>query len=178
MNKMNNMGKMNKNGQEEIVGFVLIVVIIAVLMVVFLVLFIKNGSNNRIGNSLEVKQFLESSMEYTSECAINYQPDYSRISDLLRDCNGGKTCLSGKESCQVLNETLYELINSSWKFGDDRAIKGFMLNATYYLNSSTGITNRAVLYMAMGNCSGAYIGGESRTADYPGDIIIRMILCS
>jgi len=171
---MNNKKINARKAQEEIVGFVLIVLLVSILIVVFLAIMLRSGNSESYKDSQEISEFVDSALEYTSECAINYEPDYSNLGELLADCSSGKKCLSGRYSCDVLNETLTNLIENSWRFGDERAIKGYAFNSSYFLNGSV---SEEIVYLSRGNCTGTIRGGESLIPSYPGNIISRMMLC-
>lgn len=166
-------GNIRKRAQEEIVGFVLIVVIVSIIFLVFLGIFIRQSPNELQKESREVYQFLESSMEYTTSCAISYEPAYSKLGELIRDCYSGSLCTSGKQACVVLNETLVGVLDSSWKVGPERAIKGYIFNATY----STNTTQQSILAISRGNCSFNRQGSEYLIPAFPGTIVSSLNLC-
>lgn len=167
------MTKMRRKGQEEIVGFVLIVVIVAVIFLVFLGLFLRQRAPATAKESVDVSQFIESMMEYTSDCAVSYEPAFSSIGVLVKDCNSGSTCKSGEKACSVLNRTLKGAIESNWRYGPDRPVKGYTFNSTYVSDA----TVKPVLYLSAGNCSYNRMGGEYLSPAYPGTIRSRIEIC-
>lgn len=162
----------NKKAQEEIVGFVLIVVIMAVILLIILGVSLRSDKNIQ-KESKEISQFLESTMEYTSDCAINYEPDYAKIGDLIEKCYSKAKCSSGKNTCDVLRETLNDILDSSWKVGPDRPIKGYLFNATY----ETNLTHENIVILSKGECKGSYKGAEYLSPAYPGTIVSSFNLC-
>ena len=76
----------NKKSQHEIAGFVLIVLIVSVIGVVFLSIAFGRGEVSR-HSSVEVSKLLESAMYYTTDCAVNYIPQYRDIQDLVKECH-------------------------------------------------------------------------------------------
>lgn len=164
---------MSKKGQEEITGFIAIVVIVAIVLLVFLVIMVRQNGGESYRDSSEVDSFLRGTLVYTTNCAINYEPDYSTLGELLRECHGGRLCKSGELACDVARETLSSLVNSSWQFGPDRPIKGFSFSAVY--NSTT--ESQAVLTLSRGNCSKSVRGADEAVSDSPGKINARMVLC-
>jgi hypothetical protein len=151
------MNKYNK-GQEEIVGFVLIVVLVAVILLILLAINLRNKNPIIPEKSEEIYSFLESTLQYTSSCATAYEPAYSTINELMRNCYDGRNCISGKKSCDILNETLIGILDSSWKVGPESSVKGYVMNITRRTNK----TSEEFLYIKKGSCS-----TEIRGAEYP-----------
>jgi hypothetical protein len=163
---------MGKKGQEEMMGFALIVVVVTIMILIFLGLFLRQSTSDNL-ESVEVKQFLESIMEYTSECVISYKPDYSSLGDLIDDCDQGKICLSGDSSCKVLNNTLDSLLNSSWPLGENSRYKGYRLNILFEIDE----IGREIISIEEGQCSGRIRGAENVRASYPGNIVTTLNVC-
>jgi len=151
------MRKIKKKGQEEIVGFVVIIVLVAVVFLVILGLYLRQKAPATQKESIDVKQFLESAMEYTSDCITG--PTYLSLGELVRECydNADSMCSSEESSCGVLNRTLEGLIETNWRYGPDRPFKGYIFNSTY---SSSGSYGEEVLFIAKGNCTIGRIGAE------------------
>lgn len=86
----------NKRSQHETLGFVLIVAIVIIILVIFLALSAGKGKVLR-QNSVEISNLLQASIYYTSDCAINFFPQYQEIQDLISACykNPEQKCLSG-----------------------------------------------------------------------------------
>jgi len=169
----NSMIRSNKKAQEEIVGFVLIVVIVSIIFMVFLGIFLRQQPSELQQESREVYQFLESSMEYTTICAVSYEPDFSKLGELIRECYSGSVCTSGKKACIVLNQTLTEILDSSWKVGPERAVKGYVFNSTY----DTNTTQEVLVTIVRGECSFNRKGAEYLIPAFPGTIISSFDLC-
>jgi len=92
---MNKLRKINRKGQEEIVGFVVIVVLVAVVFLVVLGLYLRRDVSVIQRDSGDVKQFLESTMEYTTECTIGSDDEHISVSELLGNCYNKEECVSG-----------------------------------------------------------------------------------
>lgn len=164
-----------RKAQEEIVGFVLIVVIISVLIVIFLGFSMRNtGTISQ--ESKDIYQFLESSMQYTTDCAISYEPDYKNLGDLIQKCyEGASICVSGKEPCAVAKETLGALINSAYpQIGPEANIKGYEYKSVY---SREDDSQEEVIFLNKGNCSQSQRGAELLIPSYPGTISNSLNLC-
>jgi len=134
---------MNKKGQEEMVGFALIVIIVSVIILVFLGFFL-SSKNNESTKTLEAENFVLSSLQYSTECTDYY--GYISLKNLIFLCNSQTDCVSGQDSCEVLNSTLQGILNQSWKVGGGSSIKGYELN----ISSNTGW----ILDMEKGNLTG------------------------
>jgi hypothetical protein len=117
----------NKLGQEEMVGFALIIIIVAVIILVFLGFAIKNTNNTDLPN-YEVESFLQATLQYTTDCE-DYS-GYLSVQKLIFECEKERACLDTRNSCEVLNSTLTNLVGESWKIDGDRPIKGYLLNIT------------------------------------------------
>ncbi len=112
----------NKIGQEEMVGFALIMIMVAVILLIFLSFSLKS-SGKEIVESYEVESFIESLLQYTSDCEDNLE--YLSIQKLIFDCNDDKICLDERNTCDVLNLTLKDIIKESWNVEGDTPIKGY-----------------------------------------------------
>src|SRR3989344_4393404 len=107
---MMNLMKKDRKAQEEMVGFVLIMVIVAVVFLVILGIMIRKPAGSE-KESKDIYQFMESMMEYTTDCAINNEIDYEKIGGLLKECHSNhSTCFNGKGICDVLNDSSFKII--------------------------------------------------------------------
>lgn len=117
--------KKSIKGQEEMVGFAIIVVIIAVVLLIFLGFSLKTSSNDI--DSYEVESFLTAMSHYTTECQ-DLRGDFLEIRELISKCNTNENCLEGEKSCEVLNETIHAMLESSWRINNNSAVKGYSLS--------------------------------------------------
>lgn len=139
-----------KKAQEEIVGFVLIVVIVISILVIILGISLRNSSSENIKESLDIKQFLESTLEYTTDCALSYEPAYSKLRELLQECNEGLSlCISGRKPCDVAKETLTKIADISFPVTPDSFIKSYEFTAI----QTIGDTEKEILTITKGNCT-------------------------
>ena len=163
--------KNDRKAQEEMVGFVLIMVIVAVVFLVILGIMIRKPAGSE-KESKDIYQFLESLMEYTTDCAINNEIDYEKIGNLLKECHSNHgTCLNGEMVCDVLNNSIFEITDKSWNVGS--YYKGFIFNSTYVDNNRT---IEHVLSLQKGNCT-SFKGAEYLSPDYPGSIVSTLKIC-
>ena len=166
-----NLMKKDRKAQEEMVGFVLIMVIVAVVFLVILGIMIRKPAGSE-KESKDIYQFMESMMEYTTDCAINNEIDYEKIGGLLKECHSNhSTCLNGKGICDVLNDSSFKIIEKSWNVGS--YYKGFIFNSTYIENNRTV---EGVLSLQRGNCT-SFKGAEYLSPDYPGSIVSTLKIC-
>ena len=163
---------MKRIGQEEAIGFVLIMVIVSIIFLVFLGISIRTPEGDRIDN-IEISQFLESSMEYSTECAIGYVPNYASLSELFDDCLSGNRCSDGKSACEVLNSTLIGIFEASWEVSPESAIKGYRFTSTYSTNASKEI----IIELSKGSCEGRKRGSGFPLPAFPGKIENNQEIC-
>lgn len=111
-------------GQEEMVGFALIIIIVAVILLIFLGFFLRKPQKD-IVESYEVESFIQAFLQYTTDCRYNLE--YLSVQKLIFKCNEGEICLDGRETCDILNSTLEGIVEESWEVEGDRPIKGYEL---------------------------------------------------
>ena len=116
----------NKFGQEEMVGFALIIILVSVILLVFLA-FSLNKPKTEI-ESYEVNSFLQATLQYTTTCQTSSGiKKFNTIQDLVFECDLKNKCDNEENTCKVLNETLTDLLDESWPIGEDRPNKGYEL---------------------------------------------------
>ena len=145
--------KNNKKGQEEIVGFAIIIVIVAVLILVFLSFSLRNNSRESV-ESFEVESYLQSVLQYTTECEDNLR--HLTVQRLISTCENGASCESGEDPCDILNETLRGISNEAWQVGEDRPVKGYSLNVS--------VNGEDFVYLEEGNSTN---NARSSKQDFP-----------
>ena len=164
-----------KKGQEEIVGFVLIVVILAIAMVIFLGIKLRNLEPTQKESEI-LYQFIESSMEQTTDCVIRQNSRNIDLNELIKECRSfDNNCLNGRSSCDVAQETMREITDSAWKIGPDYPTKGYEILAEYSTNSSE---SEEIFAITSGNCTNNYIGNSYFIPQFPGSIVVRAKICS
>ncbi|HVY01945.1 MAG TPA: hypothetical protein VHA12_04245 [Candidatus Nanoarchaeia archaeon] len=151
-----------RKGQEEIVGFVAIIVIMALVVVFFLGISLRNQDQS-LGESKALSQFIESTKKFTSDCDLGLKERYANLEDLVVECyrNNDGQCVNGKKVCEVYNETMTKIIESNWKIGEERPIKGYIWNVSY----DKTIKNENVVLLSNGSCNGQYKEEESLSPD-------------
>ena len=161
---------MKKKSQQEIIGFVLIIIIVSIIGIIFLGLSIGRGEKSK-QTSIEVSNLLESSMYYTTDCAVSFIPQYKDGQDLVKACWNNERCLdendeATRDACEVLNETLKQIINKGLDVCDDENIcvnNAYKLNI-YYSSLDLQLPNEEVLSFQEGvfeNCKSSFGGSHA-----------------
>ena len=122
---------MVKKAQHEMVGFVIIVILVTVIGVILFSLMIRPAENK--SNSIEISNLLQTSMYYTTECAISYIPQYKDTQDLVKSCYKNERCLDSRMACEVLNKTLEKILDESLKVHEDSKNKAYRIKVYYKL---------------------------------------------
>ena len=156
------MTKTNKRGQEEMVGFALIIIIVAIVILFLLSFSLKKSGKENV-ESYEADSFLQTTLQYTAECGPEKR--VFSVQELIFLCDEEKPCfeavpgrnLDEIKSCDLLNETLAGLLAQSWKTGESMPVKGYELK----IASNT----KEILFIKEGNLTGNYKGALQ---DLPG----------
>ena len=177
---MNKINYKNNHAQNEIVGFVLIIIIVSVIGMVFLSFMIGRGEPITQG-SVQISNLLASSVYYTSDCAVNYVPNYKDGQDLIKSCWNNEICLDDRMACEALNSTMKKIIGDSLDVSSDISNKAYEL-IIYYKDLGGELPPEIILESNGGkyeNCS-SEIGGSHSIAIggiSPGLINIDLSVC-
>lgn len=155
---------MKKKAQSEMVGFAIIIVIVAVLILVFLSISL-NKSRGELVESYEVENFIQAFLQHTSTCSINYEPNYQNIQRLIFRCMNEENCINGEYSCDVLNETLSNLVDLSWKVGPEWPDKGYLLEIVANNESLINLTKGNITETSKGALQSFSQGLSGNEAD-------------
>ena len=157
-----------KKGQQEMVGFVLIVVLVVVGLMVFLVISLRDSPENT--GSIEVANILDAMMKHTTECAIVYEPDYDNFEDLFKSCHQGDSCSNlDMLACDYLNESLHNIFES---------IMESEASANYYqLDFFVKDEIPGILTFSKGNCTGSVKSAQRNIVSDSKSLIIRLKMC-
>ena len=167
----------DRKGQEEIVGFVLVVVFVVIVLVVFLGIQLRNPKPQQRQSEI-IYQFLESSMEQTTNCTISEGASYLTLDDVLRECHEtGNSCLEGQSSCDSAKNTLKILLNSSFAVGPSYPYKGYEVTAKYSANASGQQQNAEIFNVTSGVCADSYTGNSYWIPSFPGSVIVSAKIC-
>jgi len=134
--------KQNKSGQEEMIGFALIMIVVVVILLIFVGFSLRNSQKETV-KSYEVESFIQAFLQYTTNCVDGYEPRYYSIRKLITACKNKEVCLGGQNTCEVLNSTLSEIIEKSWQVGENLPVKGYELKILS--------NNKEILFIQEGN---------------------------
>lgn len=160
---------MRKRSQEEIVGFVLIILLVTVISLVFLAIKIRQPAEKI--DSREMASFLQSAMQYSTDCYSNPEIRYD-VKDLIVGCYNTEKCLNNKSACSILNGTLSDLLKNSWKPGKDNPIKSYSFRVYGKEN------NRAIIQLKEGVCLGVKEGSSISIPVYSSILKAEIEVCS
>jgi len=161
---------MDKKGQQEIVGFVLIVVLVVVGLMVFLAISLRGG--DEVLTSVEVSNVLDVLMRTTTECAIVYDPNFDDFEDLFKSCSEGKNCENlDKKACDYLNESLEEVVRGM--MASESGVSSWALE--FLERDEVGEVGILRVEEA-GNCTGR-VSGAQRSIYGDLGLVVRMRMC-
>lgn len=152
-----------KKAQHEIVGFVLIILIVTIIGLVFLTFSLSKETS--LQNTIEISNLLESSMYYTTGCAVNYIPQYRDMQDLIKECYKDISgdfvdCLDGRKVCDALESEFKQVISSSLMVHEDSPNKAY--KSIIFFDPLGDSPNEEILSFGEGNfkeCS-SILGGN------------------
>jgi len=139
--------KINKRSQEEMIGLVLIIVLVSIVALVFLAISLRKPGDMK--TSAEVTNFLQSSLQLTTNCSPSPEIIYT-IPDLIEACYGGEDC-SGINSCDMLNSTFFGLVDAGFGLKDSQ-YKGY--------DFSVRVLNQSLISIKSGNSTSYMVGDE------------------
>ena len=130
---------LNTRAQAEMVGFALIIIVVSVVLLIMLGLALTNSTDREELESYEIDSFIQSFLYYKTDCEDNFGK--ISIQELILDCDRDESCLDGRNSCQVLENKLEEIVAKSWNYGENRPEKGYALNITKGPEKILGISD-------------------------------------
>ena len=140
----------NKKGQEESMGFVVIIMLVLVVGIVFLGFSLRQNKTV-VQQQQELSDMTWAVLSYTTNCTISGEAE--SIWDLSKECDitPSQTCDVGADDvCVVLNKTLYKVLTSI--IGTNASITNRYVHA-YEFNIVTGSGKTSV---KQGNRTGNY----------------------
>lgn len=160
-----------RKAQQEIVGFILIVVLVVVIGIFLLAFYLRKASAEL--PSTDVSNFLGASMLYTTKCIVNIEP--LSIEELTKSCYKGEEC-QNDTACDILNNTLNQIIEESWKVSDDKPVNSYSM--IIYYQETENATKEKILELKEGNCTGIKSGAGHIVSYSPGNIKTNLEICS
>jgi hypothetical protein len=143
----------NKKAQEEIVGFGMIVIIIAIILIIFLWFYLSKDETQNL-EDYEVESFVHSMLSYTTNCKETGR-DYLDVNELIFWCFDRRVCESGNP-CEILNNTVKGIIESSWNITSETKNIGYKMNIGVY--SYDGELLQNMVFLEKGNMTGTSKG--------------------
>jgi hypothetical protein len=152
-----------KYGQEEMIGFVLILVIVAVIFLVLLGIGLRRPAAEQSVESREVDSFLRAMLGYTTACALGFPENYQEIQDLIVACKEGRQCIDGRMSCEALDEDIKQIMQESWPASEERPVKGYAVEVVF--------GDEQILSIQNGNITKQYLAPNQALADETGVVV-------
>ena len=173
-----------KKSQHEIVGFVLIIIIVSVIGLIFLSFSIGRGERVE-KTSVELSDFLQASLYYTTECGEN--GNYKDLQGLIKSCYKEDDCFGSVDACDVLNKTLSKLVRESFQVSDVSKNKAYELRIYYNVRKGTEVPltsqpssdSEEILFIEEGvfeNC-GSKAGASQAIFMNSGNINVELNFC-
>lgn len=143
---------MEKKAQEEMIGFALILIIIAVIFLI--VISFSFNKNSTPAEDPKAQAFLTAMLQTTTPCQ-DFRLKKLEVLDLIFACQRNQECFSGINSCQILNETLNNILRNTWNTSKQIPEKGIMLNIS---------SQEQIFGYLSGNLTKNYIGSTNQLA--------------
>jgi hypothetical protein len=161
-----------ERGQQEMVGFVLIVILVVVALMVFLVISLRGPVE--LQDNVNVENLLAGIMKSTTACAVVFEPDFDSGRDLVRSCYSNSRCTNlEKSACEYLEEYMNDTMRSVKSL--ENGLSAY--NLEIFVEDLEGIKFQKMLYLEEGNCTGTLYGTSDRVSTSSGDIVTRLRVC-
>ena len=158
------MEKMKNKGQQEIVGFVLIVVLVVVALMIFLIISVRDTGEEV--TSVRVSNMLDVVMRMTTECAVVYEPDYDTFEDLFKSCYKGSTCKNLQlDACEYLEEEFEDVFSSMVL--SDSSVNAWRVD--FFVKDGQGL-----IQWGEGNCTGSSSGAQRNIISGGAGLIVKV----
>jgi hypothetical protein len=154
----------SKAGQEEMVGFGMIIIIVSVILMIIIGFALKRNTSEENLEDYEVGSFIQSSLYYTTDCESSLEP--LSIQNLIFSCYKNESCIDGRQSCYVLNQTMNEMIKESWAVSKEGIYKSYQFKIS--------VENKSVMTESYGNQTGNSKGSKQFLSKSYGDAEITM----
>ena len=161
----------NKTGQQEMVGFVLIVVLVIIGMMVFLIISVRNSPEPE--SSLEIENMLASIMKHTTECAIVFEPQFDNFEDLFKSCYEEDECSNlGLSACEYLNESLKNIVEAL--IDSEATVESYQVD--FFVRDDEG--QQGILRITEGNCTGSSLAAQRIIVSGSESLVVRIKTCN
>lgn len=175
------MKRKNNSGQQEMVGFIIIILMVMIIGVIFLGISLRKSMMGGVeATDAEIANFLSALNGYKTDCAKDYEPNYRVMEEVIADCYGNGECLDGRKSCEVLNKTYSDVLQSFKPAG--RQISAYSVNFYYMANSSAPISDGQKLDFGFYSgetamCKSKRAGRADISLGSSGDIVQVLEIC-
>jgi hypothetical protein len=154
-----------KSGQEEMVGFGLILILVAIIFIVFIALYIRKPTEKV--NDYETNSFIQSVLQYTTTCEESNLENLT-VQEVIFKCQQNDPCdYRNMDPCSILNTTLKGIIRESWEVNPKSPVKGY--NLAINVSDDGGETEVRLLNLKEGVVTNNYRGSEQdfgKSGDY------------
>jgi hypothetical protein len=113
----------NKKGQEELVGFGIIVAIVMIVLMLFMVFYFSRSKEVSF-NSQEVSSFLEASLQTKTTCEDLFE--FKSVLDVIVMCDRNERCLNEEDACEIMERYLSEMVKKGFRV-EQNYVKGYLL---------------------------------------------------
>jgi hypothetical protein len=170
----------NKKNQSEAVGFVVIILIVVIVGIIFLGMYFRKGGVSR--ESAEIANFLAASLDYTTECAKDYETDYKSMKEVVIYCYEKRSCNNGVDSCKILESNYLNMLDNYKPAGTTTYRKISLYSMPLSLEDEAEVEMTGFLYISSseGNsskCMGEKFYGSMPLISNQEKIIIKMEVC-
>ncbi len=169
-----------KKAQEEIIGFVAILILIAVIFLGFIAFSLRQKPSEQ--QDRRVANLLEAMLGVTTDCAVSFEPQFSTLQDLIKNCYYGERCSNGRGACQYLNEISEGMLiaaEGDLSLERGRQLNYFEFNASYAIEGQQFVRrpSAGLAHVKRGVCSGSSIGAQQFIPLDEGSIQVTLIFC-
>lgn len=120
------MEKNKKLGQEEMVGFVLIMILVMVILLI-VIGFVLTGKGGIEEKDYQLDSFLESALQVTTNCSVGGK--ILSLKDMVPQCATKQKCENIDEDiCKKMESMFRGMINQSFNPSKESYVKSYSLN--------------------------------------------------
>ncbi|MAG39501.1 hypothetical protein CMI41_00855 [Candidatus Pacearchaeota archaeon] len=161
-----------KRGQQEIVGFALIVVLVVIGLMFFL-LYSFRDSGNISENDLALGNLMSSVLYYTTDCSVGGEKQ--TLLDLFSNCHDGVGCENeDRTSCELLTEELEQVFPAVYK--TESSVDGMTFD--FYIDDELGISGvQGFEKVVVGNCTSSYSRSFEQAIGSLDDVYVLISVC-
>ncbi len=167
----------NKKGQEEIVGFVIIILLVSVVALVFFGISLRKTAP--VESSVKIENFLHAAMGVTTDCSLKRIPQYLDLGELIKECHKDSKCFDGRKACEALDNLVKGIMDSSFPISSESPTAYYRFNA-YYIENITeneAGAEKDIYMLERGNCTGTQSGNTQSISALPGIIRVEAGIC-